>query len=62
MVSVMRDIVQGERAPGGLFRGHHPAHRARDLQTLFMVTGAKMLKETLKEQGCLEGSGSSGGH
>ena len=61
MVSVMRDIVK-ENGVGGLFRGIIPRIGLGIWQTLFMVTGAKMLKETLKEQGYLEGSGSSGGH
>ena len=60
-MSVMRDIVK-ENGVGGLFRGIIPRIGLGIWQTLFMVTGAKMLKETLKEQGYLEGSGSSGGH
>ena len=60
MVSVMRDIVK-ESGVGGLFRGIVPRIGLGILQTLFMVTGAKMVKETLKENGYLENAG-SGGH
>lgn len=60
MVSVMSDIVK-ESGVGGLFRGIIPRIGLGIWQTLFMVTGAKMLKEQLKEQGLLAGSG-GGGH
>jgi len=59
-VSVMRDIVK-ESGVGGLFRGIVPRIGLGIWQTLFMVTGAKMVKETLKEHGYLENAG-SGGH
>ena len=56
----MRDIVK-ESGVGGLFRGIVPRIGLGIWQTLFMVTGAKMVKETLKEHGYLENAG-SGGH
>lgn len=59
MVSVMRDIVR-EGGVGGLFRGIIPRIGLGIWQTLFMVTGAKMVKETLKEQGLI--SDVKGGH
>ena len=61
MVSVMKDIIK-ENGVGGLFRGIVPRIGLGIWQTLFMVTGAKILKEELKERGLLEGSSSSGGH
>ena len=50
-----------ESGVGGLFRGIVPRIGLGIWQTLFMVTGAKMVKETLKENGYLENAG-SGGH
>jgi hypothetical protein len=61
MVSVMKDIIR-ENGVGGLFRGIVPRIGLGIWQTLFMVTGAKILKEELKERGLLEGSGGGGGH
>ena len=61
MVSVMKDIIK-ENGVGGLFRGIVPRIGLGIWQTLFMVTGAKILKEELKERGLLVGSSSSGGH
>ena len=56
----MRDSVK-ESGVGGLFRGIVPRIGLGIWQTLFMVTGAKMVKETLRENGYLENAG-SGGH
>lgn len=60
MVSVMKDIIK-ENGVGGLFRGIVPRVGLGIWQTLFMVTGAKILKDELKERGLLESSG-GGGH
>jgi len=60
MVSVMKDIIK-ENGVGGLFRGIVPRVGLGIWQTLFMVTGAKILKDELKERGLLEGSGGGGG-
>jgi len=59
MVSVMRDIVR-EGGVGGLFRGIIPRIGLGIWQTLFMVTGAKMVKDALKERGLI--SDVKGGH
>ena len=60
MVSVMKDIVK-ENGVGGLFQRDRSRVGLGIWQTLFMVTGAKILKDELKERGLLESSG-GGGH
>ena len=61
VANAAKDIIK-ENGVGGLFRGIVPRIGLGIWQTLFMVTGAKILKEELKERGLLEGSSSSGGH
>ena len=56
------EVLAKTNGVGGLFRGIVPRIGLGIWQTLFMVTGAKILKEELKERGLLEGSSSSGGH
>ena len=52
MVSVMRAIVKTDGV-GGLFRGIAPRIGLGIWQTLFMVTGAKLIKDELKGRGLI---------
>jgi hypothetical protein len=45
-----------------LLRGIVPRVFLGIWQTLFMVTGAKIIKDTLEENGLLSGGGGGGGH
>ena len=49
MVTVMRDIVRVDGV-GGLFRGIVPRVGLGIWQTLFMVTGAKLIKDELQKR------------
>jgi len=49
MVSVMHDVVRADGV-GGLFRGIAPRVFLGIWQTLFMVTGAKLLKDELRKR------------
>ncbi|KAK3287179.1 hypothetical protein CYMTET_5298 [Cymbomonas tetramitiformis] len=53
MVTVMRDVVK-EHGVKGLFNGIVPRIGLGIWQTLFMVTGAKVLKDQLKEAGLMD--------
>jgi hypothetical protein len=53
MVKVMRDIVRADGV-GGLFRGIAPRIGLGIWQTLFMVTGAKIVKDELQKKGIMQ--------
>jgi hypothetical protein len=52
MVTVMKDIIK-EQGVAGLFKGVVPRIGLSVWQTLFMVTGARMIKDTLTEAGMM---------
>ena len=53
MVSVMNMIVK-EQGMSGLFKGLIPRVGLGIWQTLFMVTGVKLVKDSLKEGGYIK--------
>ena len=53
MTKVMADIVRVDGVQG-LFRGVVPRIGLGIWQTLFMVTGAKLIKDELREKGLIE--------